>query len=173
MLRKRVPSFSREASRAWRLAWPALLAALACCGSCSRQGDTGEDPNVTSKGSIEVTAELVEIRGQLPDLPNYNYAFVMKYKVLEVHRGQVGGQSIYVAHYNPRKPRDAAADAAAKGIGGNLKRFEPGNLHRMALEVPIDEHYMGAIIDRYFDDKKAQPASEPIYWAVWTNRVAK
>jgi len=170
MLRKRASPFSCKASLWWRLAW---LALLACCGSCARQVDTGEDPDVTSKGSIEVTAELVEIRGQLPDLPNYNYAFVMKYKVLEVHRGSVGGETIYVAHYNPHKPRDAAADAAAKGIGGNLKRFEPGDVHRMALEVPIDDYYMGAIIDRYFDDKKAQGSTEPIYWAVWTNRVAK
>ena len=170
MLRKQLsPSSCKAPIPPW-LAW---LAVLACCGSCGRQVDTGEDPNVTAKGSFEVAAQLVEIRGQLPDLPNYNYAFVMKYKVLEVHRGKIDGETIYVAHYNPHKPRDAAADAAAKQIGGNLKRLEPGDVHRMALEVPIDDYYMGAIIDRYFDEKKAQQSTEPIYWAVWTNRVVK
>ncbi len=144
-----------------------LLAAL-CLSSCSREADTGEDAEVTRRGSCEVTAQLVEIRGTFPNLPNYDYAFVMKYKVLQVHRGQVEGDTIYVAHYNPHKPRAAAADARVEAIGGNLAQFEPEDEHRMALEVPIDDYYMGPIVNRYFKEWKG-----PIHWAAWTNRVAK
>ena len=150
-----------------------FLLVLACCGSCARRVDTGEDPNVTAKGSLEITAQLLEIRGEFPNLPNYNYAFVMQYNVLEVQRGKIDGETIFVAHYNPHKPRSAAADARAEGIGGNLDQFAAGDLHRMALEVPIDDYYMGGIVDRYFDEKKARQSTEPIYWAVWTNRVVK
>jgi hypothetical protein len=86
--------------------------------------------------------------------------------VLETHRGKVEGQTIYVGHYNPFKPRTEAADRIVKGIGGDLKEFRGGQVHRMALEVPIDDHYMGGIVNKYFDQKP-----DPIYWAVWTNQV--
>jgi hypothetical protein len=149
---------------------PALLLLVLgiCAASCARQTRTGEDPKVTTLGSFEVTAELVEIRGEFPDLPNYNYAYVMKYRVLRVHRGKIDGDTIYVGHYNPNKPRDHAADARLKEIGGNLQRFRVGDVHRMALEVPIDDYFMGGIINKYFHDHVG-----PIYWAVWTNRVTK
>src|SRR3989339_619724 len=81
--------------------------------SCSKKqgGGTGEDPQVTSLGSIEVTAKLAQIRGELIDDPMYDYAHVMTYKVLKVHRGKVDSEFIYVGHYNPAKPRSKAADA--------------------------------------------------------------
>lgn len=154
---------SRSSPR--RVFFLTLVASAACCASCAKSVQTGEDTEVTSRGSVEVTAELTEIRGEYPNLPNYDYAFVMKYRVLEVHRGKVDGDTIYVGHYNPHKPRSAACDARVEGIGGNLVRFQPGDVHRMALEVPIDEYYMGGIVDRYFKDKTG-----PIYWAVWTNQ---
>jgi hypothetical protein len=139
---------------------------LASCTSCSKQVDTGEDAEVTRRGSCEVTARLVEIRGELRRDPNYDYAFVMKYDVVEVHRGKVEDKTIYVAHYDPHKPRSAAADARVESIGGNLQEFVARDLHRMALEVPIDDYYMGGIINKYFGR-----TTEPIYWAVWTNRA--
>jgi hypothetical protein len=145
-----------------------LAVAAAALASCAKVVDTGEDPQVTSRGSAEVTAELVEIQGEYPKLPNYDYAFVMLYRVVQVHRGQIEGDTIHVAHYNPHKPRSAAADARVEGIGGNLQEFHAGDKHRMALEVPIDDYYMGGVVDRYFKEKKG-----PIYWAVWTNRVAE
>ena len=145
-----------------------LLLAGILCVSCSKKPDEGEDTNVTTLGSVEVTAKLVEIKGELPDIPMYDYAFVMKYEVLTVHRGKLGTDTIYVGHYNPLKPRASVADARVPGIGGNLKRFKVADTHRMALEVPIDDYYMGGIINRYFGQNK-----EPIYWGVWTNRVVK
>lgn len=145
---------------------PALWLALLMCTSCAKQPDTGEDPDVTGRGSIEVTARLEEIRGDLIDDPMYDYAHVMKYEVLQVYRGPVKKGTIYVGHYNPAQRRDRVADARVPDIGGNLKRFRVGDVHRMALEVPIDDYYMGGIINEYFGETE-----DPVYWAVWTNKV--
>ena len=41
-------------------------------------------------------------------------------------------------------------------------------LHRMALESPMDDHYMGGIVDKYFGQRTGTS-----YWAVWTDRAAK
>lgn len=153
-------------SRFCRAAFLALLCVLVF--SCAEAPDTGEDGEVTTRGSIEVTAQLVEIRGEFVNRPMYDYAFVMKYRVLEAHRGKVDGDTILVGHYNPLKPRSSVADARVEEIGGNLKRFRAGEVHRMALEGSIDDHYMGGIINRYYGEETG-----PIYWAVWTNRVVR
>jgi hypothetical protein len=58
-----------------------IITIVLCCQSCSKKSDTGQDAKVTTLGSIEVTAELVEIKGKLIDDPLYDYAHVMKYKV--------------------------------------------------------------------------------------------
>ncbi|HOJ60721.1 MAG TPA: hypothetical protein PK878_10585 [bacterium] len=134
--------------------------------ACGPGTDTGEDPQVTTLGSVEVTAQLEEIPSELPDIPLYDYAYVFKYKVLQVHRGKVDGDTIYVGQYNPLKPRSQVADARSGRIGGNLKQFKSGDIHRMALEAPIDDYYMGGIINKYFEQNPPL-----IYWAVWTNRV--
>ena len=136
--------------------------------SCAKKTDSGADAKVTSLGSIEVTAELLEIPGEIRNDPMYDYAHVMKYQVLTVHRGQVEKEIIYVGQYNPAKPRDAAADARVGEIGGNLRQFRVGDIHRLALEVPIDDYYMGGIINKYFGQTE-----DPIYWALWTNRVVR
>ena len=136
--------------------------------SCAKKTDAGADAKVTTLGSIEVTAQLAEIRGDLINDPLYDYAHVMKYKVLQVHRGKVDKDIIYVGHYNPAEPRDSVADARVQEIGGNVKQFRVGDIHRMALEVPIDDNYMGGIINKYFGE-----VNDPVYWAIWTNKVVK
>ncbi len=145
-----------------------LLLLVLVGASCAKKTDTGADPKVTTLGSIEVTARLEEIPGTISTDPLYDYAHVMKYKVLEVHRGKVDKDIIYVGHYNPAKPRDGVADARVQEIGGNLKQFRVGDVHRMALEVPIDDYYMGGIINKYFGQ-----VNDPVYWAIWTNQVVK
>ncbi|MHC4394285.1 MAG: hypothetical protein ACYS1A_01395 [Planctomycetota bacterium] len=150
-----------------KLAIQLLLVGLLCV-SCTKEPQTGEDSQVTTLGSIEVIAQLVEIKGRLIDDPMYDYAHVMKYKVLEVCRGKVDEETLYIAHYNPAKPRVAVADARVSEIGGTLRRFRPADIHRMALEVPVDDYYMGGIINKYFGEKTG-----PIYWAVWTNLVVR
>jgi hypothetical protein len=149
------------------------LLAMVLCASCARDATdpaaAGEDPATASCGSIEVTAQLVEVpEGAIFKRELYNYATILKYQVLRVHRGAVTGDTIYVGHYNPFRPRRDAADARVKGIGGNLDRFEAGQIHRMALEVPIEDHFMGGIVNKYFGK-----TSEPLYWAVWTNSASE
>ncbi|RJP33289.1 MAG: hypothetical protein C4527_05125 [Candidatus Omnitrophota bacterium] len=136
--------------------------------SCASKPDSGEDAQVTTMGNFEVTAQLEEIKGDLIDDPLYDYAFVFKYKVLETHRGNLDTETIYVGHYNPLKPRETVADVRSGKIGGNLKKFRVGDVHRMAMDVPIDEQFMGGIVNRYFEENVS-----PIYWAVWTNRVIR
>ena len=145
-----------------------LLCVAGLCVSCSKKPDAGQDAKVTTLGSIEVTAQLLEIKGKIIDDPLYDYAHVMKYKILQVHRGKVDGETIYVGHYNPAEPRSSVADARVKDIGGNLRRFTAAEIHRMALEVPIDDYYMGGIINKYFGESE-----DPIHWALWTNLVIK
>ena len=149
----------------------ALLLSSLLLASCGRGGgtarDAGKDAEVTRRGSIEVTAKLVEVpEGAIFRRELYDYATVLKYRVLRVHRGKVAGDSIYVAHYDPFKPRSEAADRRVTGIGGDLKTFRAGQVHRMALEAPLDDYFMGGVVNKYFGQ-----ATEPIYWAVWTNLV--
>ena len=59
--------------------------------SCAKRGDSGIDQQVTTQGTIEVTAKLVEVPGPFPPNDLYNYGYVLKYKVLAVHRGKVDG----------------------------------------------------------------------------------
>jgi len=140
----------------------------ASCAKKTAKTDTGADTQVTTLGSIEITAQLEEIPGEVRNDPLYDYAHVMKYKVLQVQRGKVDKDTIYVGHYNPAKSRDAVADARVQQIGGNLKQFRVGDVHHMALEVPIDDYFMGGIINKYFGQ-----VNDPIYWAVWTDKAAK
>lgn len=140
------------------------LLCLATLVSCARRGASGVDKEVTTLGSVEVTARLTEIPGAFPPNDLYNYAYVLRYQVLEVHRGKLPQTEIFVAHYNPLKPRAAVQDDVSGRIGGDLDAFRAGDVHRMALEAPADQFWMGGIIDHYF----GRPGVR--YWAVWTNR---
>ena len=145
-----------------------LIVGLSATVFGCRKADTGADAQVTTLGSAEVTARLAEVpEGAIFQRELYDYATVLKYEVAAVHRGGLkAGDVLYVAHYNPWKPRAEAADQRAKGIGGNLRQFRAGQRHRLALEVPLDDFYMGGVVDKYFGKHDG-----PVYWAVWTNRA--
>jgi len=142
------------------------LALTACAPSSGPAPKGGEDAQVRSLGTVEVTARLLEIPdGAIFQRDLYDYATLLKYEVVAVHRGPVEkGVTIYVGHYNPWKPRPEAADPRAKGVGGTLRQFKAGQWHRLALELPMDDHFMGGIVDKYFGQHTG-----PVYWAVWTN----
>jgi hypothetical protein len=133
---------------------------------CRGKSNSGEDAQVKSLGTVEVTARLVEVpEGAVFYRELYNYATILKYEVVSVHRGTLQkGSVIYVGHYNPWKSRAEAADTRVTGIGGTVKQFQAKRLHRMALETPMDDHFMGGIVDKYFGKHEG-----PSYWAVWTN----
>ena len=139
---------------------------LSSCGQNPSATPVGSnDPHLATNGSVEVTAKLVEIpEGAIFKRDLYDYATVLKYQVLQVHRGKVDGDTLYVGHYNPWKPRAEAADKRAPKVGGNVRQFEAGVTHLMALEVPIEDYFMGGIVNKYFGK-----TTNTIYWAVWTN----
>jgi len=134
---------------------------MVSCGPSSKKPSA----EVTSLGKVEVTARLSEILGKFPPNNLYDYAYVMKYRVLKTHRGMVEGEDIYVGHYNPLKPRARAADKFSGKIGGNVDQFQVGQVHRMALDFPLDGCYMGGIIDKHI----MEPGTR--YWAMWTERA--
>ncbi|GMW03035.1 MAG: hypothetical protein AMXMBFR84_41710 [Candidatus Hydrogenedentota bacterium] len=147
-----------------RIAFLLMITVLGCGKSTPPDGS---DPIIGSVGTVEVTARLTDIQGEFPPNDLYDYAYVMKYDVVKTHRGNVSG-SILVGHYNPLKPRSEAADQRADDVGGNVTAFHVGDVHRLALEVPIDEYCMAGIINKYADQEES-----PIYWAVWTNEVVQ
>jgi hypothetical protein len=157
--------------RTRRIVLANLLLAVGLIGAaCARgkAGSAGSDGDLANRGSVEVTARLVEIPdGAIFERELYNYATVLKYEVREVHRGHVKGQTIYVGHYNPFKPRASAADRHVPDVGGNLKSFRAGQVHRMALEDSMLEHFSGGILNKYSAEDV-----DPIYWAVWTDLVS-
>jgi hypothetical protein len=126
---------------------------------------TATDPHLATNGTVEVSAKLVEIPdGAIFKRDLYDYATILKYQVTKVHRGQVATNTLFVGHYNPWKPRAEAADKRVKGLGGTLKQFRAGDTHRLALDVPMDDQFMGGIVNKYFGQETG-----PLYWAVWTN----
>ena len=146
-----------------------LLLALVSCGrNASGPSQGANDPALTTNGTVEVTAKLVEIpEGAIFKRDLYDYATILKYQVLKVHRGEVKGDVLYIGQYNPWKPRSEAADRRAPNIGGNLRQFEAGQIQHLALDVPIEDFFMGGIVNKYFGK-----TSGPLYWAVWTDLVA-
>jgi hypothetical protein len=140
-----------------------LSAGLASCGKTS----VDPSPELATNGDTEVTAKLIAVGGDFPPNNLYDYVFVMKYKVLQVHRGKVEGEEIFVGHYNPLKPRTIAQDKFSGKVGGNVERFQLGDVHRMALESPLEEYFMGGIVDKHIKEKGTR------YRAVWTDRASE
>ena len=107
-----------------------LLSAL-LLASCEKPAvRDAADAQVTTRGTAEVTARLVEVpEGAIFKRDLYDYAAILKYEVTDVHRGAVErGAVIYVGHYNPWKPRAEAADKKVKDIGGTVREFRAGAL---------------------------------------------
>ena len=145
-------------------AWCLLLMLGSACDRELPDEQAAAEPRL-GRGSVEVTAELIEVpEGAIFERDLYDYATILKYRVLRVQRGQVDEEIIYVGHYNPWKPRSAAADARVPVVGGDLDEFRAGQRHRMALEPAIDDHYMGGIVNKYFGQ-----STNNLWWAVWTD----
>ena len=58
----------------------------------------------------------------------------------------------------------SAADRRVKDIGGTARTFAAGRVYRMALESPIDDCFLGGIVNQYFGQDTG-----PLYWAIWTD----
>ena len=104
-------------NRAKMCAW---LPVIVLCAGCGATPTDGADPQVTTVGSMEVTAKLVEVPGKFPPNDLYDYAYVLKYEVLDTHRGETP-ETLYVGQYNPLKLRsEAAIQATGQGIFYNF-----------------------------------------------------
>ncbi|HUU00994.1 MAG TPA: hypothetical protein VM425_06100 [Myxococcota bacterium] len=122
----------------------ALIAVLCLFSSPASGGD---------KKPLEVTAKLVDIPSKFPPDDLYDYAFVMKY---EVQGGKMDKQTILVAHYKPRRPRNKIKGKMKKFVGGKLKRFKVGDVHKLLLDPNLEKIWKDAVIDDYFaTDRKS------------------
>jgi len=154
----------------YRILWACLVALGWWVSSCGKGPNAthpaSSDPTLVTNGTVEVTAQLVEIpAGAIFQRDLYDYATILEYRVVKVHRGQVDSDTLYVGHYNPSKPRSEAADKRVPNIGGNLRQFQSGQTHHMALEAPLEDFFMGGIVNKYFGR-----TTNILYWALWTNR---
>src|SRR5947207_329095 len=112
------PSFPRRAL---------LGAALAAAAPGAARADA-------PAGEISVRAKLVEIPSALPPDDLYDYAYVMRYEVIG---GPMDKQSILVAHYKPRVPRAKIKDGAKLHVGGKLRSFTQGDVHKLKLSPDL------------------------------------
>jgi len=127
------------------LKWTLLCVAATCLAVSPALGG--------DKEKIEVSAKLVEIPGKFPPDDLYDYTYVMKY---EVQGGKLDKQTILVAHYKPRRPRKKIKDKMKKFVGGKLKKFKEGAVHKMVLDPDLQKIWKDALVDEYFaTDKKS------------------
>ena len=133
---------------------------------------TGTDEMVGKLGRIEVTARLLDRPEQFPRLGAYRYTYVLKYKVLKVHRQDPTGnyrlqpeQEIFVGHYKPWLPRSEIKDADWGGspLGGKLDRFGIGDAHRLAIDYELADLAPSGALDYCF------PPATNRFFALWAN----
>jgi hypothetical protein len=126
-----------------RFARRALLAAVAAAvlasgGPVARASEPA--------GEIAVRAKLVEIPSTLPPDDLYDYAYVMRYEVIG---GPMDKASILVAHYKPRVPRSKIKDGAKLHVGGKLRSFAQGDVHKLKLSPDLKKLWKGALVDEF------------------------
>lgn len=152
-----------------------LLAALVPLCACKEKTDSAAPgagapagQNAPAKppveGKLVLIAELAEIPGQFPANELYNYAYIMKYKVVKVLQGAYGDPEILVGHYNPRIARAEIKDEQDAKVGGDVTSFQKGDVHYLVLN-PLDGEWTGAVEDEYFNDKR------PRWWALWADKA--
>jgi hypothetical protein len=95
---------------------------------------------------VEVTAKLIEIPSKLPPDDLYDYAYVMRY---QVQGGSLDKQFILVAHYKPLQPRSKIKDKMKEHVGGKLRSFTPGDVHKLKLSPDLKAIWKGPLLDEY------------------------
>ena len=120
----------------------AAVLALGVTG-CGRHPVNDVDSEVTTLGTAEVTAELVEIPQPFPPNDLYNYAYVLKYRVLKTHRGHV---RVFFEHYRElpeeeqrlvRQERDRYEASVEEVIEAGIRaaEFRPVNVRLTTLAL--------------------------------------
>jgi hypothetical protein len=89
----------------------------------------------------------------------YRYTYVLKYKVISVHRQDPegkyplkAGDEIFVGHYKPWLPRSQIKDAdwGDSPLGGKLDQFVVGEVHRLALDYELQNLAPSGALDYSF-----------------------
>ncbi len=103
-------------------------------------------PTAKADETLAVTAKLVEIPGKFPPDDLYDYAYVMKY---EVQGGPLDKKTLLVAHYKPRQARAKIKDKMKGMVGGKLRSFTQGDIHKMKLGPDLKKLWTGALVDEF------------------------
>ncbi len=98
------------------------------------------------EGALLLTAKLVEIPSKLPPDDLYDYAYVMRYEVIG---GPLDKSSILVAHYKPRQARAKIKDKMKDYVGGKLRSFTVGDVHKMKLSADLKKIWKGPLVDEF------------------------
>jgi hypothetical protein len=129
--------------RVLRLQIVGVLAAALLSSAAARAEAPAAAP---ADATITVTAKLVEIPAKFPSDDLYDYAFVMRYQVVD---GPMSGQSILVAHYKPRQARAAIKDQMKKVVSGKVRSFHQGDVHKLQLTPNLKSVWKGALVDEF------------------------
>jgi hypothetical protein len=106
-----------------------------------RTARSDDAPTVTT-----VTAKLAEIPTKFPPDELYDYAYVMRYEVVG---GPLDKSSIFVAHYKPLLPRSKIKDKMKDFVGGKLRSFVQGDVHKMKLSSELKKIWKGPLVDEF------------------------
>jgi hypothetical protein len=99
-----------------------------------------------SAETLVVTAKLVEVPTKLPPDELYDYAYVMRY---EVQGGPMDKASILVAHYRPLLARSKIKGKMKAVVGGKLRSFVQGDVHKLKLSSDLKAIWKGPLIDEF------------------------
>jgi hypothetical protein len=114
----------------------------------------------------------MERPAEFPKRGAYRYTYVLKYKVLMVHRQDPEGkyklkpgEEIFVGHYKPWMPRSEIKDGdwGDSPLGGRLTHFVSGEAQRMALDYELQDLAPAGVLDYAFPQRVNR------FFAVWTN----
>lgn len=114
--------------------------------------------------TLEVTAKLLEIPSKMPPDDLYDYAYVMRY---QVQGGALDKQFILVAHYKPLQPRSKIKDKMKEHVGGKLRSFSQGDVHKLKLSSDLKSIWKGALVDEY----SATDRKSIRYWCLQADPV--
>lgn len=127
-----------------------------------RESITRIPNNPPVPGTLVVVARLAEAPGNFPDNDHYDYAYILKYRLEFVYRGDYQDEFLLVGHYNPRIPRKALRGAITEKAGGNVIDYQVGDLHYLVLN-PLQQVYEDAVEDEFYLENR------PRFWASWAD----
>jgi len=142
-----------------RAAVRAVALVFAVAAASSSAAIAAPPPAPAAAAPLVVTAKLVEIPSKFPPDELYDYAYVMRYEVIG---GPMDKQSILVAHYKPRQPRGKIKDQMKDKVGGKLRSFKQGDVHKLELSPDLKKIWKGALVDEF----AATDRKSVRYWAL-------